>query len=635
MRMDVSSTPDVLPASRPARRAQRRAICGDRVVLSALCVIAASHSAGFTRDQTAPAPDKLRQALERDGRVTVLVALDDGAADEQARAHWTLAERKAAFRRAQDACLVALAGSSVRLRYRYRYSPVVAVEVSDAAGQRFLESLPGVRRLQADEEGSGALDESRPMIHADQVHDLGVTGEGCVVAVLDTGVDSDHPDLVDAILHPFAHHFLQQGDDVGVGAEDGHGHGTNVAGIIASRGTVAPLGIAPSARLIPIKVLDDRNRGWFADWAAGLDYAVSLHEDIDDLDLDAINMSLASNALFADECDTAQVAILGAARAARELGIAVFAASGNNFSTTSIAIPACMSPVFAIGSVRDSLPDQISAFTNRNALLDLLAPGDAIESTGRFGERVTISGTSQATPHVTALACLLREVDRTLGPQELLEIMQRTGVPIRDDATSLVFSRIDALAAVSAVLVPEISGLSCSYEAADRGIEARWDAVTEIDALVIAVERDSEEILRIELGAEATAFETTKLSGGEYRICVSAKSGALLGPASCCTIEVPAADEGFRRGECNGDGWFDISDPILTLTLLFVEATAAPPCWRACDSDDDERVNVTDAVYSLRALFQGTTPPPPPFPDCGTDPTTSSPVLACSSEHCT
>lgn len=594
---------------------------------------------------------EIREELARTGRVTLIVTLEDGLADRfedglgserpaprsgaARRRAAPLAERKIAYARCQEACLEALDGSSVRVKYRYRYSPTLAVEIDNPDDQELVERLPNVRSVVPDAQGRGVLDLTREFVRADDVHDLGITGEGSVVAVLDSGADFDHPDLSAAVIAEFAHHFLNQGNDTGAGAEDGHDHGSHVTGIIASRGeTVAPLGIAPSARIVVVKVLDNRNRGWFSDWAAGLDYVVGLHEEDNGLEIDLVNMSIASNARYPGVCDNAHGAILGAATAARELGIALFVASGNDSSWSTMAMPACMTPAFSVGATLASVPESLASFTNRNALLDLVAPGESIVSTSHNGGVTSISGTSQATPHVVGVACLLLEADPTLTPQEIHEILVTTGVPVFDSLSGLTFPRIDALRAIGAVIVPEVTSLTCEFVPEGRRLMVTWDSVADAETLSITVSRDGQSIHEAAVPASTTSWSRDGVIGGEYSVVVTASIGVLTGRSSRCSTSVARAEELFRRGDCNDDEVIDLADPISTLLFLFVETVDDPPCLRACDSDDDNLLNIVDAVYSLGFLFRGETAPPPPYPGCGTDDTRDEPLLDCVTSRC-
>jgi hypothetical protein len=92
-----------------------------------------------------------------------------------------------------------------------------------------------------------------------------------------------------------------------------------------------------------------------------------------------------------------------------------------------------------------------------------------------------------------------------------------------------------------------------------------------------------------------------------------------------------AAAPAFRRGDTNGDGNMDLSDPIAVLGYLFL-GNSAPPCLDAADLDDSGILDLTDAVYSLSSQFMGGPPPESPFPGCGVDPTPDD--LGCEAFQC-
>ncbi len=502
------------------------------------------------------------RVIERDGKVCVCVILKDASRPSDPRI-----VRAEDFSKDQAAFLATFPRESIRIRHRFRFSPVLLLDVLDSAALTAIAEAGSVEAIGLDAMGSGGLDQSRAFIRADEVHSLGITGAGRVAAILDTGASTDHPDLKDAILHQ--HHFLGGMADVGDGAEDRHSHGTNVTGIAASRGTVAPRGIAPGAKVILIKVLDDSNRGYLSDWAAGVEYVVGLHES-GAFRIDAINMSLVSDAEYPGDCDAMHTAFSGACTAAVEAGIAVFASSGNRGSTTQMTSPACLSSVLSVGSVRGTLPDEISYFTSRNSSLELLAPGEQITSTGLSGGTSTFSGTSQACPHAVGLACLLREVSPLMPPKVLLAVMQRTGVSVFDPITSLTFPRIDALAAVTAARVPG----DCN----ENGIS---------DFIDITISE--------------TSFDRNSNSI----------------PDEC---EPPPHEAPFRRADADASGVFNITDAMKVLLYLFSGDVIS--CADAADADDTGQLDITDGVYALLHLFLGGRPIPPPGPTaCGLDPT--------------
>lgn len=223
----------------------------------------------------------------------------------------------------------------------------------------------------------------------------GTGGAGIIVAVLDTGVDTNHPDLMDNIV-----------DDVGcVGigyssCEDDNGHGTHVSGTILANGgpkSKGIYGVVPEARLIAIKVLDKKGRGYTDDIAAGMIYAVDNGADI-------ISMSLGGS-----ESDF----INDAVDYANENGVLVVAAAGNSGpAEDTIIYPAANPGVVAVAAF--DLIDDIARFSSRGINdgdwtieereIEFAAPGVNVLSTMNNGCYATGSGTSMATPHISGIA---------------------------------------------------------------------------------------------------------------------------------------------------------------------------------------------------------------------------------------
>src|SRR5262249_41691863 len=145
---------------------------------------------------------------------------------------------------------------------------------------------PDVLAIDLDIETRAAMAESLALVNGDDVHNLGVTGAGVTVAVLDTGADSGHPDLKGSIVAEAC--FSSAGTCPGGGssktgsgaAKDDNGHGTNVTGIIAGRGHVAPPGMAPAANIVSIKVLDAGGGGTTTDMVSGLDYVLNSRPEV-------------------------------------------------------------------------------------------------------------------------------------------------------------------------------------------------------------------------------------------------------------------------------------------------------------------------------------------------------------------
>lgn len=210
-------------------------------------------------------------------------------------------------------------------------------------------------------------------------------GQGVRVAVLDTGIDTKHPDLQGAVIG--------SRDFTGEGIEDGNGHGTHCAGIIAARqNRVGFIGAAPEAELLIGKVLRNDGRGWLGWITAGINWAVDQGADI-------ISMSLGGPGTT----DSLHSAVHGALAE----GVVIMCAAGNSgqIYSNSMGYPARFGSVIAVGSHdHNGMP---SGFSSRGGEIDFLAPGDGIWSTYKNGSYARLSGTSMATPFAAGLAALI------------------------------------------------------------------------------------------------------------------------------------------------------------------------------------------------------------------------------------
>lgn len=210
-------------------------------------------------------------------------------------------------------------------------------------------------------------------------------GRGIKVAVLDTGVDPDHPDLKPAIAGVK--------DFTGDGIEDRNGHGTHCAGIIAAQpNSIGFVGAAPDAQLLIGKVLGDNGSGSL-DWvAAGVDWAVEQGADI-------ISMSLGGQ--------TGSHRLYRAIHEALAKGKSIICAAGNDGAlfTNSIGYPGRYGGVITVAA--HDRNGQPSGFSSRGGEVDFMAPGQDIWSTYVNGGYAKLSGTSMATPFVAALAALI------------------------------------------------------------------------------------------------------------------------------------------------------------------------------------------------------------------------------------
>lgn len=275
------------------------------------------------------------------------------------------------------------------------------------------------------------------------------TGAGAVIAIVDSGVELDHPDLDGQLLQGAT--FLDcpskgscGNGDWESGPEDRRAtkstHGTHVAGIAAAEtgNGIGVAGVARDARILPVKVLDEEG-GSFEDIAAGIDFSVQQGADVVNLSLGALPgvQALTFTGVISDVQD--------AITRAREAGVVVVAAAGNDFVS-----PLCGTPAFDSGALCVTATDkreQRSVYSNLgiNAELQAVAApggslvpvcGEDIVSTVPLGTgRSTActgygtdydeyAGTSMATPHVAGVAALLAAQGR--GGDEIMDVLLAT-----------------------------------------------------------------------------------------------------------------------------------------------------------------------------------------------------------------
>jgi major intracellular serine protease len=242
----------------------------------------------------------------------------------------------------------------------------------------------------------------------------GYTGKGVVVAVIDTGCDTNHPDLKDRIIGGY--NFTEEyGGDISI-FEDTNGHGTHVAGIIAgSINGKGIVGVAPNAKLLILKVLDQFGSGSINSLVEAIHYAVDWRGPAGER-VKIISLSLGSKNPSSDLYDAVKRAVAH--------DISVVAASGNdgdgNIETNEYRYPGAYKEVIEVGAINKL--NEIAYFSNTNESVDLYAPGVKINSAYLKNGYAVLSGTSMATPHVAGAIALLIEEYEGLFRRELKEI---------------------------------------------------------------------------------------------------------------------------------------------------------------------------------------------------------------------
>ncbi len=351
-----------------------------------------------------------------------------------------------------------------------------------------LRRNPEVDLVYVDGMVQAMMAEGVPLVGADHAHVRGITGDGVNVAVLDTGIDTDHPDLASSVVaeqcfcaYPLLSFIgcCPGGATTRSGpgsAEDDQEHGTAVSGVITSDGVDAPSGMAPDAGIVAVKVLSRLGTGRFSDIAAGLDWVLANHEA---LGIRAVNMSVGD--IFqhkrSDMFPCRNTNVANAIKSLRDEGVAVFVASGNNGFDQGISFPACVAEAISVGGVYDAFFDSVSwcknascsqtlctdapanadsfvCHSNSGPILDLLAPNWKTTTSRLGGGTLDAGGTSLATPYAAGAAALLFQADPMLTVDEVEALLEGHGPLVTNPDSGLSFPRFDVGEAVDEVLGP-------------------------------------------------------------------------------------------------------------------------------------------------------------------------------------
>jgi subtilisin family serine protease len=312
-----------------------------------------------------------------------------------------------------------------------------------------------------------------------------VDGAGATVAVLDTGLRTTHVDFAGRVVA--GRNFTSDNGGNPDDPSDGNGHGTNVAGIVCA-GKVH-IGIAPGARVVPLKVLGNSGGGDFAQVRDALQWVLDSREK---LGISAVCMSLGASDNLSSDDGLSNDGIGARLKALNDAGVVCCVAAGNDYfahaSTQGMSYPAIFRQTFSVGAVYDSdqgsfsyqsgasafatAADRITPFSQRlhekvggECATDIFAPGAPVTSSGIASDSGSSiqHGTSQATPVIAGVVALLqsyhlRATGRLPAVADVRRWLLQGAVVINDGDdeqdnvlhTGLAFRRVDAMASLAA-----------------------------------------------------------------------------------------------------------------------------------------------------------------------------------------
>ena len=238
------------------------------------------------------------------------------------------------------------------------------------------------------------------------------------VAVIDTGIFAEHSDLLGQVDGGYSA-ITKSENPKDYGDDNEIGHGTHVAGTIAAiRDNKGVVGVAPSARLYSVKVLDKTGNGNMSDVVDGLVWATKNRMDV-------VNMSLGAP----EGSDALRLAV----RKASGSGVIIVAAAGN--SGAAVSFPGAYDDVITVAA--SDFDDKLAPFSSRGPAVDFIAPGVDILSTRIGGGWLSLRGTSMACPHVAGLAAIaVAQGYRGLhGPDGVMAQLKKAASPLSGEMT--------------------------------------------------------------------------------------------------------------------------------------------------------------------------------------------------------
>jgi len=274
------------------------------------------------------------------------------------------------------------------------------------------------------------------IVGADRVHSAGNTGQGMVVAVLDTGVDYTHPELSGS--YAGGRDFANNDDD----PMDDNGHGTFISGLITANGLLPSYtqflnkygearGIAPGAKIYALKVMSANGEGAYHNVVAAIYWAINGPDGVygtdDDPNVAVITGSLGMPSAATREYCNSDSVTKNAIIYANSKGVPVVFAAGNS-GISGVYSPGCISDSITVGAT-DKITDSITSFSSRGYAVDITAPGTGIYGLAMGGGYVSgVSGTSSSAPMVAGTIALIRKAHPEYSVEQIKDALRNSAV---------------------------------------------------------------------------------------------------------------------------------------------------------------------------------------------------------------
>lgn len=269
-----------------------------------------------------------------------------------------------------------------------------------------------------------------PKVSAPTAWDTTTGSSTVTVAVVDSGVQANHPDLVGRVLPGYD--FVNNDSD----PSDDNGHGTAVAGVAAAKGNdgIGVAGAAWNVAILPVKVMAANGSGSHSAIANGINYSADRGARI-------INLSIGGT--------SSSRTLQSSVNYANNKGCILVAAAGNNASSTTV-YPAAYSGVTAVSALTQA--DTLASFSSFGSFVDVSAPGEGITTSWVNGGYVTISGTSFSSPLVAGIAALALSVNPSLSNTAMASLLTSNADDLGAPGADIYFGagRVNAARVVSA-----------------------------------------------------------------------------------------------------------------------------------------------------------------------------------------